>query len=105
MRLHTMSYHSIRYRHYIRKAVNITMRLCVAGLFGFGAYCLAQPYVWAVREAQNAVEQMERERDAARLSNAELLQVLSGRMVMINPVSDKYQEFAQVTWTLGEVQK
>lgn len=78
------------------------MRLCVAGLFGFGAYCLAQPYVWAVRDAQNAVNQAEIERDAALLSNAEILQVLKGRMGMEYPVGSGMVMFAKVTWTLGE---
>lgn len=105
MRLHSISYHSIRYRHHIRQAAKVAVRLCIAGLFGFGAYLLTQPYVWAVSEAQNAVEQAEIERDAAKLSNDELLSVMSGRMAMVNPVSDKYQEFATVTWKLAEVQK
>jgi len=105
MRLHTISYYSIRYRHYIRQVAKVALRLCVAGLFGFGAYCFAQPYVWAVTEAQNAVERAEAERDAARLSNQELLQVLEGRMGMEHPVGTGMVQFAKVTWTLGEAEK
>jgi len=105
MRLHTISYHSIRYRNHIRQAAKVVLRLCVAGLFGFGAYCLAQPYVWAVTDAQNAVERAEAERDAAVLSQMEVMQVLEGRMGMEYPVGEGMVQFAKVTWTLGEVEK
>lgn len=105
MRLHTINIQRMRYQYHLAQLVKRCFWMCLAIVIGVAAYYLAQGYLWAANEAQNAVKQAEIERDSALLSNQELLQVLSGRMVMVNPLGGEYQEFATVTWTLAEVGK
>ena len=94
VRLHTIHYLRLRYREQIRQAVRILFWLVIAALVGIGAYSAMTEYRWATTEAQNAVKKAEADRQ-------EVLDVLSGKLVM-RTRGTEYYEYAEVKWKLAK---
>ena len=95
-----MRLHALRYQHHLRQAIKAALVACAAALVGFGAYCMAVEYV----EVGQRVKQAEMVAARAEADRKEVLNILAGDLVMIEPIGGMAQ-VATVKWELVEVSK
>lgn len=88
VRLHSIQYFRLRYRHQVRQAAHIVFWLVIAALVFIGAYSAMTEYQWATTRAQDDVKQAEADREQA-------LDILRGNRTYITEDGEQY---AKVEW-------
>ena len=95
MIMHKINIAKIQYSHYIAKSSQITLLICLNVIIGICSYLAMTEYMWATNDAQKAVKKAEADRQ-------EVLDILSGKLVMIDKIDGKEQfaKIATVKWEL-----
>ena len=95
-----MRLHALRYQHHLRQSIKAALVACAAALIGYGAYQLACEYM----AGEQRVKHAELVASRAEADRKEVLNILAGDLVMIEPIGSM-AKVATVKWELVEVTK